>query len=801
MRSFLRAASFASVALGLVWMVSAPTACGGGSEDLAPADDVDAGAETSTEGGPDNDNPVCGNGFKEAVEQCDDGNTVSGDGCEADCTLTCKPGPDGDKKCNDGNPCNGTETCGTDNKCATGTPPADGTTCGDAKYCKGTLCVDLTCGDGVVNGTEECDDANTTNGDGCDSCKFSCKSTDTARNCSSGDVCAGTSTCDDTTHKCSAKTPLTDGTTCGTGGVCKAGVCTAGSCGDGVVSGSEQCDFGTGNGAGTGCQVDCTFSCSKTADTCSDGNLCNGVETCQTVTVSGKTGQKCQAATAAADGTACGSGLVCKTGVCVSPTAVCGNGVVEAGEDCDFGTGNGPGTGCESGTCKFSCSKTPTDSCNDGNPCNGTETCGNVTVGGKTGQKCSPGTALAACAACGTGAVCVAGTCKSSTCGDSCVDTAKSEQCDPPASGTCDSLCKTIVVAVCGNGVREAGEQCDDGNKTNLDGCDSSCKFEQEHRANSLDMQFGTDTFCTKNQLGSAIASAGQTTIRDGLNNGVKDGSTNVLFKFLGLDDLTGTSDPSVTIGSLGGKPVAAPTGVTYNGASDLDWWYTVDPLTIDSSRNPTASGLITGSITAKALTAGPGNMTLMLQFSTGVVSPLNLSNVRIKSTIGAASTPTVSTGTTPGHLASEKLDPTLQSFATMSNGQLCGGVSAYSLSKVPVPSALLPGGSANCVEGYTTANSLLDVLIGGCRIFGGFVAVVNARQPDTEDPTAAAVGTGPTYTLSRSSTTTKIVDRCKATGTTGKTYNAGTPEFDACLKDAAYTAYFKFTTDRVIVK
>jgi cysteine-rich repeat protein len=33
--------------------------------------------------------PVCGNGVTESPEECDDGNTVSGDGCESDCTLAC----------------------------------------------------------------------------------------------------------------------------------------------------------------------------------------------------------------------------------------------------------------------------------------------------------------------------------------------------------------------------------------------------------------------------------------------------------------------------------------------------------------------------------------------------------------------------------------------------------------------------------------------------------------------------------------------------------------------------------------
>jgi cysteine-rich repeat protein len=769
-------------------------ACSGSSE-VAPPESFDTG----TDGDEDSDPaPVCGNGIKEGSELCDDGNKTPGDGCEEDCTWTCKAGTaEGDKACSDSNPCNGEEKCGTGNKCETGMALGEGASCGTGKMCKTGLCVDITCGDSVTTAPEECDDGNVDNGDGCDSCKFSCVSTDTTRNCASADACKNNGTCDDASHKCSAGTAKADGTACGSGMICKAGVCGGATCGDGIVSGTEQCDFGTANGAGTGCEVDCKFSCAKTpADSCLDTNPCNGTEVCANVTVSGGTGQKCNAGTALAEGTACGGGKICKSGACVTPPPVtCGNGTLDTGEDCDFGTGNGPGTGCEA-TCKFSCSKTA-DTCSDGNVCNGVEACQTVTVSGKTGQKCAAGTNAAKCIACGTGLCDGAGACKSSTCGDTCVDAAKLEQCEPPSTTTCDATCKTIVAAVCGNGKRETGEQCDDGNTANLDGCDSVCKFEQDHRANSLDMQFGTDTFCTANQLGSAIASAGQSTVRNSLTTGVNDGSTNVLFKFLGLEDLTGTADPAIILGGLSGKPVAAPTGVTYNGASDLDWWYTVDPTSIDGSRNPPAAAQIAGKIVSKALTAGPGNMTIMLTFSSGASSPLSLSNVNIKATIGTTSKPLTSTGTTPGHLASENLDPTLVSFATMSNGQLCGNVSAYSLSKVPIPKALVDAGVSHCSQNYALTNSLLDVLISGCNGFLG-ISIINKKQPDKEDPTAPAVGSGPPYTLSASSTSTKVVDRCKS-GTT--TYNAGTAQFDECLKDAAYSSYFKFTTDRVIIK
>jgi TonB family protein len=50
----------------------------------------------------------------------------------------------------------------------------------------------------------------------------------------------------------------------------------------------------------------------------------------------------------------------------------------------------------------------------------------------------------------------------------------------PDATGKCLENCVGTVVIdpVCGNGAVEAGEQCDDGNATNGDGCSSTCRTE-----------------------------------------------------------------------------------------------------------------------------------------------------------------------------------------------------------------------------------------------------------------------------------------------------------------------------------
>src|SRR5262249_7162642 len=77
----------------------------------------------------------------------------------------------------------------------------------------------------------------------------------------------------------------------------------------------------------------------------------------------------------------------------------------------------------------------------------------------------------------------------------------------------------------CGNAVRDADEQCDDGNLVNLDGCDASCRFEQVHRFNSLTILFGTDPMCPVNAIGGAVGSVAQGTVQSGVTKAIGDGS------------------------------------------------------------------------------------------------------------------------------------------------------------------------------------------------------------------------------------------------------------------------------------
>lgn len=137
----------------------------------------------------------CGDGIidERNEEECDDGNAEDGDGCEVGCTYSCSTNAD----CDDGNVCNGRERCDDElHACAAAAPAEDGTSCGSNHECNAGRCIQIGCGNGVLDEElgEECDDGNLVDGDGCDSdCTWTCTSDE---HCDDANVCNGTETCD-----------------------------------------------------------------------------------------------------------------------------------------------------------------------------------------------------------------------------------------------------------------------------------------------------------------------------------------------------------------------------------------------------------------------------------------------------------------------------------------------------------------------------------------------------------------------------------------------------------------------------
>ena len=185
--------------------------------------------------------PKCGDGILAAgIETCDDGNAVTGDGCDTDCTPSCvNPLTD----------CTGTPPCRaavcTASKCDSAPDASkDGSTCntgGGAATCHAGACTTGTCGNGTKDTGEQCDDSNLTPGDGCEpNCTFTCT---LDSQCADTDTCNGAETCDTGSHQCKNPTNLADGANCAGGKICLGGSCRPSLCGDGFVkTGTEECD-------------------------------------------------------------------------------------------------------------------------------------------------------------------------------------------------------------------------------------------------------------------------------------------------------------------------------------------------------------------------------------------------------------------------------------------------------------------------------------------------------------------------------------------------------------------------------
>lgn len=313
------------------------------------------------------------------------------------------------------------------------------------------------CGDGMVQEGEECDDANV---DDTDYCLSSCKKA----SCGDGFVQVGVEACDDgndvETDSC-------------------LNTCALASCGDGVTQSGEECDDGNNSNA-DGCLNRCLLA------TCGDGYLQRGEEECDDGNRDNNDSclNDCVSATCG-DGylwvgvETCDDGNDDNTDSCRSNCVLstCGDGKVQQGEECD--DGNHINSDICLSTCQFArCGdgfiRTGVEECDDGNlleqdGCNADcqlESCGDGIV--HKGEQCDDGN--------GDNTDGCLNTCQVAYCGDNHVR-AGIEQCDDGNRIDGDACTNACKFATCGDGIRHVGEElCDDGNDSNNDSCTVDCE-------------------------------------------------------------------------------------------------------------------------------------------------------------------------------------------------------------------------------------------------------------------------------------------------------------------------------------
>ncbi len=389
---------------------------------------------TGTILGPDGPPPACGDGLVEGGEECD----PPGNGCDAACQWICGDGVahPPTEPCDSG----GVNTAGCNFDC---TLP--------------------TCGDGLTNTAagEQCDDSGES---------ATCDDDCTAVSCGDGNVNA------------------TAGEECDppNGVNCDALCQRIASCGDGVLDSGEQCDDGN-NVSGDGCSATCQ---SESNDLCANAfPVCPG-------NYNGTT------ATATVDGsTTCGSSNSTRDVWYRYTASANGTLLVETCAGASYDTVLSIHSGCPGSGSSLACND---DACGSNGRLSRTSTsvvagstywirvsgwngnsgtftltvlapacasdCGNGTV--ESGEECDDGNASNT-DACLT-------SCENATCGDGFVRSGV-EECDDGNTTNgdgCSSTCEIEPQPECGNGALEPGEQCDDGNTTSGDGCSSTCQNE-----------------------------------------------------------------------------------------------------------------------------------------------------------------------------------------------------------------------------------------------------------------------------------------------------------------------------------
>jgi cysteine-rich repeat protein len=208
---------------------------------------------------------VCGNSTIETGEQCDDGNTTNGDGCSAQCITT--------TQCNDGVDNSDPEDTRIDCTSGAADPGCFPDGNGGGGSCDPTdndeTDIPPVCGNGVLQTGEQCDDSNTTSGDGCSAtCQVTTECNDGVDNDSDGNIDCNIG---DQDPGC-----FPNGQ--GGGGACNPNddseIDAPSTCGNSITEVGETCDDGNTT-AGDGCSAVCqiTTQCSDGVDNDGDGRI------------------------------------------------------------------------------------------------------------------------------------------------------------------------------------------------------------------------------------------------------------------------------------------------------------------------------------------------------------------------------------------------------------------------------------------------------------------------------------------------------------------------------------------------
>jgi cysteine-rich repeat protein len=509
----------------------------------------------------------CGNGVHEGMEECD-GADLNGKSC-ADFGYSNPSGLGCDPSCH-----------------------FDSSSC--KTICDGTLEPGEVC-DGMNLNGHTCSELGFSNAAGlkCVGCQLDSSGCKSACNgmLEPGEVCDGANL---NNHTC-----LEFGSASPNGLSCKncqldPSTCSA-SCGNGMLEPGEICDsphldghtcqeLGYSNPLGltctncaldpTGCVPTCNNGMLEPTEVC-DGNNLQG-HTCTDLMFSNPAGLKCAAGCQGFDPSGCKP--TCNNGT-LEPTELCdGNNL--GGKSCtDFGFNVAAGLKCAAGCASFDTSNC-TSMCNNNGVVDAGEICDGANLNGHS------------CAELGyanpAGMICVNCALNSAAC-----------------------------IAVCGNGTKEPGEQCDDGNILPNDGCSSACVFEASACASATPVALA---------LGTQVLNG--TTVGGGAHTGTvcqgSDGPDRIFA-------VTALADGFLTA-SLGRGPTNYDS-VLYASASCSDANPNTSILCADSYDVPNNLPLDGGEVLSFKVTIGQqvylfvdgygaddfGNFQLTLDLSTGV--------------------------------------------------------------------------------------------------------------------------------------------------------------------------------------